>query len=93
MSKFLQQTKYFQIRKNIDLKLNFNTYILKPLVSAIAMGGLSYALFTIINKTLSQNLSLIISIAFAVFIYVVFVFELKILKKEDVKIFKLKKKN
>lgn len=81
-----------QIRKNIDLKLNFNTYILKPLVSAIAMGGLSYALFTIINKTLSQNLSLIISIAFAVFIYVVFVFELKILKKEDVKIFKFKKK-
>ena len=55
------------------------------------MGALSYNMYIFCCKLMNENFALIITVIFAIVVYIFMVFKLKILKKEDFRIFKFKK--
>ena len=77
---------FIVLRKTIKLQLNFNKFILKPIIDTVGMCVCSYFVYTLLVKYIAlKKISTIISLAFAVIIYVILVIILKILDKEEVK--------
>lgn len=71
--------------KTIKLNLNFNTFIIKPVLANLIMISLSLNLFKFLNfKNVNYNLVTIISIIFAAIIYILTCFFTKILKKNEI---------
>ena len=76
---------FLVLKKHITVKIDFSKHIVKPLISALAMGAaafLSYNLFMLILK--SNMISTILSIAVSAFIYLVSVVLLKILNDSEI---------
>ena len=77
---------FIVLRKTIKLQLNFNKFILKPIIATVGMCVCSYFLYTLLVKYIAlKKIATIISLAFAVIIYVILVIILKILDKEEVR--------
>lgn len=77
---------FIVLRKTIKLQLNFNKFILKPIIATVGMCVCSYFVYTLLVKYIAlKKIATIISLAFAVIIYVILVIILKILDKEEVK--------
>ena len=74
---------YSILIKNIKLDLNFSTFILKPIFATIIMGICSYSLYVLLNSITSEKIATIISIVFAILVYLIEIIALKILNKED----------
>lgn len=72
------------LKRNVKLDLPFRKFILKPALATGIMGVCSYTLFIILNGIIPGNKTTIISILFAVIIYLLSVVVLKIYNKEDV---------
>lgn len=72
------------LKKYVKLDLPFNKFILKPAIATTIMGVCSYTLFTILNNIIFEKKATIISILFAVIIYLAAVIVLKIYNKEDI---------
>lgn len=77
---------FIVLRKTIKLQLNFNKFILKPIIATVGMCVCSYFVYTLLVKYIAlKKIATIISLAFAVIIYVILVIILKILDKEEVR--------
>lgn len=75
----------FIILKNaIKLELNFKKFIFKPIIATLGMCVCSYFIYTILIGFTISKLATIISLIFAVIIYVLLVIILKILEKEEI---------
>ena len=72
------------LKRNVKLDLPFRKFILKPALATGIMAVCSYTLFIILNGIIPGNKATIISILFAVIIYLLSVVVLKIYNKEDV---------
>ena len=72
------------LKKHVQLKLPFKKFVFKPLIATTIMGICSYTLFTILNGIKMGNKATIISIIFAIIIYLISVIALKIYDKEDI---------
>ena len=72
------------LKKHVQLKLPFKKFVFKPLIATTIMGICSYTLFTILNGIKIGNKATIISIIFAIIIYLISVIALKIYDKEDI---------
>ena len=59
-------------------------YILKPLIAGIIMGVAVYFINMGLNMIISANISTILSILAGAIIYVILIFVLKILTKEEI---------
>lgn len=74
---------YKVLIKNIELNLNFSNFIFKPILATAIMGICSYSSYFLLNSITSEKLATIISILFAVLVYIIAIIVLKIFKKEE----------
>ncbi len=72
------------LRKNIKLDLSFSKFILKPIIATIIMSICSYAIFIILNGIIAEKLATILSMLFAVIIYLLTIIVLKLFTKEEI---------
>ncbi len=72
------------LNKNIKLNFKFGRMILGPIIAGILMGIAVYFANQWMNTVMGQSLSTIISIILGAIIYVLIIFILRILKKEDI---------
>ena len=72
------------LKKYVKLDLPFKKFVLKPVLATGIMGVCSYTLFLILDGINLGKVATIISIVFAVIIYLVAVVVLKIYNKEDI---------
>ncbi|MCI8273319.1 MAG: polysaccharide biosynthesis protein [Clostridia bacterium] len=91
---------YSVLKKNVKLDLPFRKFILKPALATGIMGVCSYTVYLILDGMKIGSSATIISILFAIVIYLLAVVALKIYNKDDIymlpkgeKIYKLLKKS
>ena len=72
------------LNKNIKLDFKFGRMVLGPIIAGILMGIAVYFANQWMNTVMGQSLSTILSIILGAIIYVLIIFILKILKKEDI---------
>ena len=58
------------LRKTVDLKLNFNKMVIKPLIASLMMGIVSYGAYILLKGIFVQNLATILALIVAVVVYV-----------------------
>lgn len=73
-----------KLKKYVNLDLPLKKFVIKPIIATMIMIICSYTLFLTLNGIISENRATIISIVFAIIIYIILVFELKIYNKEDI---------
>ena len=74
----------YVMNKNIKLKINKKDYIIKPIIATIMMSICSIFIYKTLICMISEKLSTIISLIFAIIIYVILVFLLKIFSKDNI---------
>ena len=72
------------LKRYVKLDLPFKKFVFKPALATIIMGVCSYTTYSILNGIISGNKATIISIIFAIVIYLISVVALKIYNKEDI---------
>lgn len=72
------------LNKNIKLDFKFGRMILGPIIAGTLMGVTVYFANQWLNTVMGQSLSTIISVILGAIIYVLIIFIMKILKKEDI---------
>ena len=72
------------LRKNVKIDLTFSKFVTKPIFATFIMAVCSYFVFMILSGLLAQGLATILSILFAVLVYVVSVAVLNIFSKEEI---------
>lgn len=72
------------LKKYVKLDLPFKKFVIKPAIATGIMGVCSYTLFLLLNVIIPGNKATIISMLFAVIIYILAVVALKIYNKEEI---------
>ncbi len=75
---------YSVLRKNIKLEFNFLKFILKPAIATAIMGICSWFIYSILTGIIAEKLAIILAIVVAITIYIISLFILKILSKEEI---------
>lgn len=73
------------LRRNMKLGLSFSKFIIKPLLASGMMAICSYGFYLLLGGINAGKMATIIAIITAIIIYVLSVFVLKILDKEEIK--------
>ncbi len=73
------------LRRNMKLGLSFSKFIVKPLLASGMMAICSYGVYLLLEGINAGKMATIIAIIVAVIVYVLSVFVLKILDKEEIK--------
>lgn len=78
---------YIVLKRYIKIDLSFNKFVIKPIIATGIMGVCSYTVYLLLmkNSIFIGNKATIISMLFAVIIYVLAVISLKIYNEEDIK--------
>ncbi len=72
------------LKKYVKLDLPFKKFVVKPAIATVIMGICSYTAYLLLRGIISGRLATIVSILFAVIVYVLAVLALKIYNKEDI---------
>lgn len=72
------------LRKNVKLDLTLGKFLIKPILATIIMGVCSYFMYGILCGIIIERWATILSMIFAVIIYILAILSLKILNKEDI---------
>ncbi len=77
---------FISLKKNLDIKLEVNKFITKPIVASIVMAFCSYIFYIKLCSAISHlyKLLLIISILIGIIIYIMLIFVLRIFSKEEI---------
>lgn len=71
------------MKKNVDLKIDFSKFIVKPIFATFIMSICSYTVYILLKCIISIKIATIISILSAIFFYAVSIIILKIFSKEE----------
>ncbi|MFU2362640.1 MAG: polysaccharide biosynthesis C-terminal domain-containing protein, partial [Clostridiales bacterium] len=72
------------LQKNIKLHFKCRRMIIAPIIASVIMGVSTYLINQALNNIVRMSISTILSIIFGALIYIVLIFALKILRKEDI---------
>lgn len=72
------------LQKNIKLHFECGRMIIAPIIASVIMGVSTYLINQALNNIVRMSISTILSIIFGALIYIVLIFALKILRKEDI---------
>lgn len=75
---------FITLTRHIKLKLRIGRMVLAPVIASAIMGVCTYFINHGLNMIISPTISTIISIFFGAMIYIITIFVLKILTKEDI---------
>ena len=73
------------LKKVIKINFGFKKFVIKPILATIIMGICSYFIYSVLLGIITQKLATIVSIMFAMIIYVLAVITLKIFTKQEIK--------
>lgn len=73
------------LKKVIKINLRFKKFVIKPILATIIMGICSYFIYSVLLGIITSKLATIVSIMFAMIIYVLAVITLKIFTKQEIK--------
>lgn len=76
---------FFVLKKNVKLNLNWNNFVIKPIISTTIMTICSYAIYIVLGGIISTKLATIIAILSAVIVYGLAIITLKVFTKEEIK--------
>ena len=74
----------FVLKKQIGLKLEKSKFIVKPVIAVLVMAVSSKVIYNILLNVISANLTLVITMIFAIFIYFIMLIILKIFSKKEI---------
>jgi len=69
---------------NLDIKISFVKYILKPIVSSLIMGVFAYMTFEGMSKLMSGKIAVCAAILAAIVIYAALIVSMRILSRDDI---------
>lgn len=72
------------LRKNIDLDFKISKFIIKPAIATEVMGIVSFYMYKWLKCIIMQNIAIIVSIIFAVLIYVIIIFRIRVFDEEEI---------
>lgn len=75
---------FVSLNKSIKLDIRFKRYIFKPISCGIIMGIITYLINIGLSNIVSESISTLISIFLGAAIYVIMIFMLKVLSKDDI---------
>ena len=75
---------FLVLRKNINLKINTNKIIVKPILASFCMIMVLYFLNEILKSIIIEKMATILSILIAIIIYILIIIFLKIFEKEEI---------
>ena len=81
---FIAVSSAIALIKHTEIKLDFKTVFLKPLVSGIICGITAFVAYFLLSKALPNSLSTVVSIAIAAVFYLISLILLKTLAKDDI---------
>ncbi len=71
------------LKREINLKLKFSTFVLKPMLATIMMAICTLCIYNKLLYIFTEKISIILSLGFAVLIYIILVICIKIFNKEN----------
>lgn len=75
---------YKVMNRCVNMHIKFKKHILKPLISAICMGGIVFGAYKLLSMIFGNTLSTIISILIGAVSYCIFILFTKTLSKDDI---------
>ena len=73
----------YALKKNLRIKFEFTKFVLKPILATLVMAISSFETYKLLNSIINQNIAIILTIIFAVVVYIVSIFIIKIFSKEE----------
>lgn len=75
---------FLSLKKNINIQFNISKFLIKPIICSILMYIITYTIYNKININVSQTVLLIFSLIIGLIIYIISVFSLNILSREEI---------
>lgn len=75
---------FYVLKKNMNLKMPFSKYIIKPIIATFMMSICSYAIYILLLNILSYKIVTIIALVSAVIIYILAILVLRLFNKEEI---------
>lgn len=73
----------YALKKNIRIKFEFTKFILKPIIATFIMAILSFETYKVLKSIINPNIAIILTIIFAVIVYIISIYITKIFSKEE----------
>lgn len=73
------------LKKNIKFKFNILKFIIKPLFASLIMGISSLFISNLLKSIINQNIAILLTITFAIVIYIITLFIIRIFNKEELR--------
>lgn len=75
---------FYVLQKTMKIKFPIGNFLVKPIIATAIMCVTSFGLYILLAQLISWKIALIIALIFAVMIYALAVFGLKILRKDEI---------
>lgn len=75
---------FVALRKNINIEFKISKFIIKPAIATGIMGILSFYIYKWLKCIIMQNIAIIVTIIFAVVIYVAIILKIKVFDEEEI---------
>lgn len=72
------------LKKSLDISFKLTKFLIKPTIASCIMAGTSYLMYLKLDLMIPCKILLIISLALGIIIYVISIFVLKILSREEI---------
>lgn len=79
------------LKKNIKIRFELKKFVLKPITATSIMVILSFNTYKILNGIINQNIAIILTIIFAMIVYIVSIYITKIFNKEELEMLPVSK--
>ncbi len=80
----IMSVSLYKLLKIAELKINFTTVFIKPLISALLCGGSAFGVSHLMMLRFSENISTVVGIAFGAVVYVAALIVLRAVSEEDI---------
>ena len=71
------------LKKNVKIKFGFLKFLVKPLLASLLMGISGLLMYNFLKSIIMQNIAILLSIIFAIVIYIIALIVVKIFNKEE----------
>lgn len=75
---------FISLKNNIDIKLEKNKFLIKPIIVSILMLASSYMFYKSLNQYISRKILLTLSLLLGTFVYIVLLLHFKVLSDEEI---------
>lgn len=75
---------FYILKRKTHIKIDFNKFVIKPIIASTMMAICSYYSYEMLKGIIIEDMATILSIIFAIIIYIISIIILKVFKKEEI---------